>query len=112
MGKLTIKNGTPVGNAHLCRSCTFAQIVTGYRESDLLAICTNTSPNLVLPFTVYECSSYADKYKPSWKQMKNLAIHIKPVRVSAKTRGFSAVTNRPVVRTDEPDDQQEVAQSK
>ena len=111
MGKLTIKNGTPVGSTHLCRSCTFGHFVTGYRESDLLAICTNTDPNIVLPFTVYECSSYADKHKPSWEQMKNLAIHIRPVRVSAKTRGFSAVTNRPAVTTDDQDEQQEVARS-
>jgi len=60
----------------------------GYRESDMLAICTNTSPNLVLPFTVYECSNYADKHKPDWQQMEKLAINIQPVRVSEKTRGF------------------------
>jgi hypothetical protein len=89
MGKLNIKNGTPVGNAHLCRSCSWGQFVIGYRESDLLAICTNTSPNVVLPFTVYECSSYADKHKPDWEQMKKLAINIQPLRVSKKTRGFS-----------------------
>ena len=54
----------------------------------MLAICTNTSPNLVLPFTVYECSNYADKHKPDWQQMEKLAINIQPVRVSEKTRGF------------------------
>jgi hypothetical protein len=89
MGKLNIKNGTPVGGTHLCRSCSWGQLVVGYRESDMLAICTNTSPNLVLPFTVYECSHYADKHKPDWEQMKNLAINIQPLRVSKKTRGFS-----------------------
>ena len=89
MGKLNIKNGTPVGNAHLCKSCSWGQFVIGYRESDLLAICTNTSPNVVLPFTVYECSSYADKHKPDWEQMKKLAINIQPLRVSKKRRGFS-----------------------
>ena len=64
MGKLNVKNGTPVGGAHLCRSCSWGQFIVGYRESDMLAICTNTSPNVVLPFTVYECSNYADKHKP------------------------------------------------
>ena len=89
MGKLNIKNGTPVGDRHLCQSCSWGQFVVGYRESDMLAICTNTSPNMVLPFTVYECTNYADKHKPDWNQMEKLAIDIQPVRVSAKTRGFS-----------------------
>jgi hypothetical protein len=112
MGKLNVKNGTPVGSTHLCRSCSWGQLVVGYRESDLLAICTNTNPNVVLPFTVYECTSYVDKHKPDWEQMKNLAIDIQPVRVSSKTRGFSAVeTLRPLktVHDDDDEDEDEVA---
>jgi hypothetical protein len=113
MGKLNVKNGTPVGSTHLCRSCSWGQFVAGYRESDLLAICTNASPNIVLPFTVYECSSYADKHLPDWKQMEKLAIHIQPVRVSAKTAGFSKIeTLRPVkpeCDDDEEEDEEEVA---
>jgi hypothetical protein len=109
MSKLNVKNGTPVGSTHLCKSCSWGQFIVGYRESDLLAICTNTSPNIVLPFTVYECSSYADKHKPDWKQMQKLAIDIQPVRVSTKTRGFSAIeTLRPFKTEDENDDEDEV----
>ena len=89
MGKLNVKNGTPVGNTHLCKSCSWGQFITGYRESDLLAICTNTSPNIVLPFTVYECSSYSDRHRPDWEQMEKLAINIQPVRVSTRTAGVS-----------------------
>lgn len=108
MGKLNVKNGTPVGGTHLCKSCSWGQFIVGYRESDMLAICTNTSPNVVLPFTVYECTSYADKHKPGWEQMEKLAIDIQPVRVSTKTRGFSAVeTLRPVKA--ESEDEEEVA---
>jgi hypothetical protein len=110
MSKLNVKNGTPVGNTHLCRSCSWGQFVVGYRESDLLAICTNASPNIVLPFTVYECSSYADKHKPDWKQMTELAIDIQPVRVSAKTRGFSSVeTLRPLKTGTDDEEEEEVA---
>src|ERR1700728_160307 len=58
MSKVNVKNGTPVGNTHLCDSCHWGQFITGYRESDRLAICTNTSPNIVLPFTVYACSNF------------------------------------------------------
>jgi hypothetical protein len=102
MSKLKVKNGTPVGNANLCRNCNLGQFITGYRESDILAICNNTTPNTVLPFTVMECSSFSDKYKPDWEQMKRLAINIQPVRISKKTTGFSVgETLRPFRRDNE-----------
>jgi len=93
MGKLNIQNGTPVGNEHLCKSCTWGQYTTGYRESDVLVICTNTSPNFKVLFPVHECSEYYDKLRPDWEQMEKLAIQIQPVRVSKKTRGFQ-IPNR------------------
>jgi hypothetical protein len=89
MSKLKVRNGTPEGNLHLCVNCTWGQFVTGYRESDRLAICTNAYPNIVLPFTVYECTSFTDKHRPDWKQMQKLAINLRPVRVSSRTAGFS-----------------------
>jgi hypothetical protein len=89
MGKLNVKNGTPVGNEHLCKSCTWGQIITGYRESDVMALCTNTNPNFRLPFTVHECTEFQDKSRPDWEQMEKLAIQIEPVRISKKTRGFN-----------------------
>lgn len=90
MGKLHVKNGTPVGNEHLCKSCSWGQFTTGYRESDVLAFCTNTSPNFRVPFAVHECSEFQNKSRPDWEQMEKLAIQISPVRVSKKTKGFSA----------------------
>jgi hypothetical protein len=104
MGKLNVKNGTPVGNAHLCKSCGWGQFMTGYRESDLIVICTNVSPNIVVPFTVAECSEFSDKFKPTWEQMSKLAIELDPVRVSAKTRGFYAVTKVQPVRVEDNED--------
>lgn len=110
MGKINLKNGTTVGNAHLCKNCTWGQIVSGYRESDLLVICTNVSPNLVVPFTVLDCSEFSDKFKPTWDQMTKLAIEVNPVRVSAKTRGFHALTKVQPMRVD--DDEDEAARAK
>ena len=102
MSKLKVKNGTPVGNANQCRNCNWGQFIIGYRESDILAICTNTNPNTVLPFTVMECTSFSDKYRPDWEQMKKLAIDIQPVRISKKTTGFSAgETLRPLKQDNE-----------
>jgi|ERR1700739_2699998 len=104
MGKLNVKNGTPVGNAHLCKSCNWGHVVAGYRESDLLVICTNTNPNIVVPFTVFDCSEFSDKRKPTREEMEKLAIAVDPVRVSAKTRGFYAVTKVQPARDDDEDE--------
>ncbi len=78
MSKPYIKNGTPVGSESLCKTCTSGHIITGYRESELITICTDVGPNLVLPFTVYDCTGYYDKNRPSWEQMQKLAIHVTP----------------------------------
>jgi hypothetical protein len=112
MGKLNVKNGTPIGNTHLCRSCLMGQCITGYRESDLLVICNNTNPNIVVPFTVYECTEYSDKFKPNWEQMQKLAIEVQPTRISTRTAGFSTTeTKLPVRRIDEDEDQDEAART-
>jgi len=106
MGKLNVKNGTPVGSAHLCKSCNWGQVMIGYRESDLMVVCTNLSPNIVVPFTMLECTEFSDKFKPTWEEMKKLAIEVAPVRVSTKTRGFAvAKTLRPSVTEDEEEDE-------
>ena len=88
MGKLNVKNGTPVGNQHLCKGCNHGQFMTGYRESDVLAFCGNLYPAFRLPFVVHECSDFEDRQKPDWEQMEKLAIQIQPVRISKKTKGF------------------------
>jgi hypothetical protein len=78
MGKSFIKDGTPSGSASLCRTCSSALVIRGYRESDLVTICDEVHPNIVVPFIVYECSGYYDKNRPSWKQMEDLAITVTP----------------------------------
>jgi len=89
MGNTFVKNGTPVGNEHLCKNCRSGQYITGYRESDVLVRCCLSTPAMTLPFIVYSCTDFEDKQKPDWDQMQKLAIHIEPVRVSKKVRGFN-----------------------
>ncbi len=103
MGKLNVKNGTPVGQHHLCRRCNWGQFVTGFRESDLLVICMNANPNFTVPFPVYECSSFSDKHRPTFEQMNRLAIRVNSVRLSARTRGFQTVSRVQTVRVDDKD---------
>ena len=52
--------------------------MSGFRESDLLTICDNVHPNIVVPFNIYECTGYYDKNRPSWDDMKKLAINVEP----------------------------------
>jgi hypothetical protein len=110
MSKLKIKDGTPVGNAHLCMRCKSGQCLTGYRESDRLVICTSMYPNMVVPFSVFDCTHFCDKHKPDWRQMQRLAIHVGSVRVSKKTAGFSVVAESrptPVPDVEDGDDEDE-----
>ncbi len=106
MGKLNVKNGTPVGNEHLCRRCSWGQCMTGYRESDFVVICTNTNPNFKVPFTMLDCSEFSDRNRPDWEQMSKLALEIAPTRISTRTAGFSAVTKvQPIRRVAEDEDE-------
>lgn len=78
MSRAYIKGRTPVGSESLCRTCSYAQIMSGYRESELVTVCTNVDPNVVLPFAIYECTGYYDKNRPTWDQMTKLAIDVTP----------------------------------
>jgi hypothetical protein len=78
MSKPFIKGGTPVGSESLCKTCSYAHIMTGYRESESVTMCNEVNPNIVVPFVIYECTGYYDKNRPSWKQMERLAINVTP----------------------------------
>ena len=100
MSKAYIKNGTPVGTDSLCRTC-----------SRSLITCTYVDPNIVLPFTVYTCSGFYDKNRPSWKQMEDLAIDVaaaplKPVgfKVGVGFHEAASVRTRINVDLDEDED--------
>jgi hypothetical protein len=107
MGKPYIKGGTPVGSASLCKTCSNAHIMTGYRESEMITMCNEVHPNIVVPFLIYECTSYYDKNRPNWKQMEDLAITVtpgplKPVGFKVGVGFHEAAVAR--VRDDDEDD--------
>jgi hypothetical protein len=111
MGKGYVKGGTPVGSASLCRTCTHAHIMTGYKESEMIAMCDNVHPNIVVPFNMYECSGYYDKNRPSWLEMKKLAIHVataplKPVGFKVGV-GFNEAAARSIPEGGEDDSDDE-----
>ena len=81
-----IKNGTPVGTTSLCRTCTYAHIMTGCRESEQVTMCNGVHPNIVVPFLIYECTHFYDKNRPTWQQMQDLALDV--VTTPMKPVGF------------------------
>jgi hypothetical protein len=87
MDKIRVNGGSSIGSRSLCRACSHAHILNGYRESEMMVVCTATYPDFPVPFVVRECSGYNDKAKPDWEQMEKLAIEVAPVSF-AKPVGF------------------------
>jgi hypothetical protein len=84
MGKVNMKGATPVGSASLCRTCSHAHILSGYRESEMMVVCTATYPDFPVPFIVRECTGYNDRNRPDWDEMEKLAINVAPVSFAEK----------------------------
>ena len=42
MGKINMRNATPVGSASVCEACNHAHIMRGYREMEVIVYCTYT----------------------------------------------------------------------
>jgi hypothetical protein len=100
MGKVYVKNGTPVEKETLCRTCANAQIMEGYRESELIVLRGAPYRELMIPFKIRDCSAYGDKNKPSWEQMEKLAINVVTATSFSKPVGFCA---HEAVREEEDD---------
>ncbi|MGB0063267.1 MAG: hypothetical protein WBP85_02385 [Terracidiphilus sp.] len=112
MSKPKVKNGTPLGNVHLCRNCTNGQFTVGYRESEVLVLCTNASPALLVPFPVYECTGYWDRNRPGYEEMQKLALDFsdgrrKPI-AGFRNSGFARIPV--VVKCDEDEDEAAINQ--
>jgi hypothetical protein len=74
---ISVRNGTPVGNTSLCRTCTHAHIQLGYADSEIEVRCgyNYENPRLV-PFMVRECTDYNNKLVPTVYEMEKIAIII------------------------------------
>ena len=112
MAKLNVKSGAPVGSDHLCRRCYHGQFTTGYRETDVLVICTNSSPARLIPFPVCECTKFWDRNRPDWESMQRLALDFSESRRKStpgfRGNGFARVSV-PVIDKNEDDDEDEAA---
>ena len=87
MQAITIKGGTPQHGESLCRTCYWAHIQKGFRESEELVQCCFSRFRAV-PFPVAECTDYCDKTVPSRQDMERIALTIDPSR-ARKPAGFA-----------------------
>ncbi len=79
MSKINMKGATPAKWSSLCEACRWGHVRTGFRDSEMEVICTDVVPNIPVAFKVRECSSYLHKTRPTWEQMKDLAINVAPL---------------------------------
>ena len=82
-----VRNESPMQGSR-CDTCQHAHVIVGYRESETIVYCTFVWEQAIpVPFKVRDCSNYADRNKPTWEQMKDLALPISAA-TSGKTTGF------------------------
>ena len=68
-----VYGGTPVGSESRCDTCTHANVIQGYAESERIVLCGAVEPSMRVPFKVAECSTYEDKRLPCYWQMEKIA---------------------------------------
>jgi hypothetical protein len=86
-----VKNGTPVGKASLCESCSRAFIARGYSETELVAVCQALWPERRMQFPVRVCTAYVEKTKPTFKEMEEIALVLDRVALK-RDAGFVRVS--------------------
>lgn len=89
MRTITIKGGTPLHTDSLCRTCYWAHIQRGFRESEELMHCCFSQFRRI-PFPVAKCTDYCDKTVPSRHDMERIALTIDPSR-ARRPAGFAGI---------------------
>jgi hypothetical protein len=91
MGMLSGKKNTVLSRPHLCKSCIWGQFMTGYGDLERLAVCTNTSPNMVIPFAMLECSCFSDRHRPDWEPATKPTGSTRPDPMRSKAGRLASV---------------------
>lgn len=77
MVKFRVIGGTPEGSGFLCRTCTRAHIITGFRATEDEVFCRYLYIEREIRFPVRECSFYEDKRIASREAMEEIAWNLK-----------------------------------
>ncbi|HZQ69074.1 MAG TPA: hypothetical protein VFA68_11200 [Terriglobales bacterium] len=83
MARIITKGGTFREGETLCRTCRFAHIQRGYRESEEVIFCDYSYTVLrKVPFKVAECTDFIDRTVPTRYEMEKMAlvINVEPAR--------------------------------
>ena len=87
MVTVRVKGGTPLSKETLCRTCSNAQIITGFGATEEEVFCRNFYFEREIRFQVRECTSYEDKRLASKKEMEEIAWFL-TTRKSGRSVGF------------------------
>jgi hypothetical protein len=113
MQTIVMKKAALSEGESLCRSCYWAHIQKGFRESEEAVFCCFSKFRPV-PFSVADCTDFSNKNVPTREQMENIALIIptKPTRKQTGFRGtgFGVEKSRQETEDEETVDVGEVAQ--
>ena len=99
MQTITIRKNVVRQEESLCRSCYWAHIQKGYRESEEVIHCC-FSKFRALPFKVAECTDFSHKNLPTRLQMEDIALII-PVDPARRVTSFRRETADTQAATEE-----------
>lgn len=85
-----VENGTPVGEASLCETCSRAFIARGYRQTELMVVCMALYPERRINFPVRTCTSHIEKNRPTIREMEEIALVLDRVALK-RDAGFVRV---------------------
>jgi hypothetical protein len=84
---MKIRWALPPEGETLCRTCRYAHIQRGFRESEETILCCFGTPMRTVPFKVAECTDFADRCVPERWELEKMALLINVPR-ARKATGF------------------------
>ena len=87
MVTIKVKGGTPQGSDTLCRTCSRAHIIKGFRATEEEVFCRHFYIEREIRFPVSECSWYEDKRLASKTEMEEIAWFL-TTRKPGRSVGF------------------------
>jgi hypothetical protein len=91
----------------LCRTCRYAHIRKGFRESEEAIFCNFAEQLRPVPFRVAECTDYANRNVPYRYELEQMALLINVPRARKKA-GFRRAIGLEA-EAERPEDSEEVA---
>jgi hypothetical protein len=89
MQTIVMKKAALQTEQSLCRSCYWAHIQRGFRESEEAVYCCFSKFRPV-PFKVADCTDFSNKTIPTREQMEEMALII-PTKSPRKPAGFPGI---------------------